>query len=334
MGLPGYRIQESAVYTTSENDNCMYRGAVIDSVLTVAPRSIATVDMRITSYDPEDDTVAPSVPQNLQLTEATPTSLGFSWDPSTDSFGVSGYRVYLDGAMVGSAADTSYTVSGLMPETSYEFQVSAYDEAENESEPSPAVPATTLATPDTVPPVLEVSDTVYGDGMGVIEVISSEPGMVYLVPEGTVSGIMEIRASSLDSAAVSSEYPLIMPINGLSNGTYWIYAADTVMNISEPASLVILGVGIRSHQLDQLRTYPNPFTTSTTLRFNLHEDQSMTLSVYDNQGHEIRRESLGPLPSGEHSLMIHREGLGQGLYLFRLQNQRGEGYSGSWIIQD
>jgi serine protease AprX len=106
------------------------------------------------------------------------------------------------------------------------------------------------------------------------------------------------------------------------------------MNISEPASLVILGVGIRSHELDQLRTYPNPFTTSTTLRFRLRTDQQIGVSVYDSRGLEVRRELIGHLSAGDHTIVFRRGQLEAGLYLFRLENKDGIGYSGHLIIQD
>ena len=334
VGLPGYRIQESAVYTTSESDNCLLKGALIDSMLVMAPRSIATIDMRISPYDPAEDTVAPTVPENLQLVEATSNSLTVSWDPSFDSVGVSGYRIYLDGTPVDSTYYTDYTLIGLMPGTGYELSVSAYDEAGNESGSSLPILAFTTTVPDTLPPILEVTDTVYGNETTVIEVTSSEPGMVYLVPGGTDKEIDLIREEALDSAEAEGGNPVIIDISPLDNGTYLLFAADTVLNISDPASLVILGVGIRSFEQGGFRSYPNPFITSTTLRFHLYEDQRMNLSVFDSQGHEVRRVRLGLLSSGEHMLKFQREGLETGLYLFRLENEQGKGYSGRWIIQD
>ncbi len=45
--IPGYSINESQVYITSETKNCKPIGSLVDSVFTVAPHSIATAAMRI-----------------------------------------------------------------------------------------------------------------------------------------------------------------------------------------------------------------------------------------------------------------------------------------------
>jgi chitodextrinase len=334
LGIPGYRIHESAVYSTSENEDCVLKGALADSLLILAPHSVTTVDMRITPYDPEDDTVAPSVPQNLQLVEATPTSLALTWDPSTDSIGVAGYRIFLDDNLAGSVQQNNYTITGLIPETTYELKVSAYDEAQNESALSSGLLATTLVMPDTVPPVIEVTDTVYADGMGVIEVTSSEPGMVYLVPDGTAGELAMIREASLDSAEISDDSPVLIGIAGLTNGSYDVYAADTVMNLSEPATVEILGVGVQSRTPVTFQTYPNPFSTTTTLKFHSQQDQWLHLTLFDSHGREVRKEFLGFFSSGQHQITFQRKGLESGLYLFRLENEKGKGDTGRWIIRD
>jgi len=334
LDMPGYRIHESAVYTTSESENCELKGALIDSLLTMAPRSIATLDMRITPYDPAEDTVAPSVPQNLQLVEATPGSITLAWDPSTDSIGVAGYRVFVDGTPEATTLFNSYTVTGLMPETTYGLEVSAYDEALNESALSELLHATTLIVPDTTPPLLEVTDTVYGDGMGVIEAISSEPGMVYLVRDGTAKDIEVIRTESLDSAEVEGGIPVLMMITGLDNGSYLVYAADTVLNLSDPARVVVLGVGIDSDPVTGFISYPNPFSSATSVRLTLLLDQQLTLSVYDGRGVLVRKEPLGGFHAGTHRIIVRREGMEEGHYFFRLENDRGMSWSGRWIIQD
>ena len=334
LGLPGYRIVESGIYTTSETDECLFRGALTDSLLVLAPRSVATVELRIVSYDPAEDTIAPTVPMNLRLTGRTPTSLSVAWQPSEDSIGVKGYHIYLDGELEGSSTDTSYSLLSLSPLTSYEINVSAYDDAGNESGLSGTLEATTPIQPDTIPPVLEVSDTVYDDGMGAIEVISSEPGVAYLVPQGTGSEIDLIRESALDTALLEADQPVLFGLAGLSNETYWVVASDTAMNLSAPHPVVVLGVGIGKHRQGSVGTYPNPFRESTTLRFSLEQPRHLKLLVVDSRGQQIRAEPLGDFAAGEHRVTFHRENLKEGFYLFRIEDSRGNGWSGRWLIRD
>ncbi|NUR90468.1 MAG: hypothetical protein HOY71_40870 [Nonomuraea sp.] len=84
------------------------------------------------------DTTPPTTPGNVT---ANGTSL--SWSASTDNVGVTGYDVVRadTGAVVGTTAATSYTVSGL-PAGSYRLQVRARDAAGNQSPLSPAVTVT------------------------------------------------------------------------------------------------------------------------------------------------------------------------------------------------
>ncbi|MEZ4825146.1 MAG: PKD domain-containing protein [Bacteroidia bacterium] len=96
------------------------------------------------------DTQAPSVPGNLSYANLTYESVDIQWDPSTDDTGVAGYKVFVDGVYLATTANTSYAISGLADNTEYDFQVSAFDAAGNESAPSPALTVTTLNLP---PPV-------------------------------------------------------------------------------------------------------------------------------------------------------------------------------------
>ncbi len=93
------------------------------------------------------DTEAPSTPSGLTASNTTSNSVGLSWNASTDNIGVSGYDVYQGNTVVNTVTGTSYTVTGLTPETAYSFRVKAKDAAGNESGFSTTVSTTTLATP-------------------------------------------------------------------------------------------------------------------------------------------------------------------------------------------
>ncbi|WP_198168141.1 fibronectin type III domain-containing protein, partial [Herbidospora yilanensis] len=90
------------------------------------------------------DTQAPSVPANLVVTNRTATSVTLSWAASTDHVGVASYQVNRGGTAAGTTAATTFTVTGLTPDTAYFFTVVARDAAGNASAPSAGVSATTL----------------------------------------------------------------------------------------------------------------------------------------------------------------------------------------------
>lgn len=78
------------------------------------------------------DNEAPTVPTGLDAA-ATDTSVVLSWDPSTDNIRVKGYEIYRNGVKINTTSQTSYTDSGLEPNTSFTYTVKAYDEAGNVS---------------------------------------------------------------------------------------------------------------------------------------------------------------------------------------------------------
>jgi hypothetical protein len=93
--------------------------------------------------EPPGDTEAPSVPQNLSATAVSDDQIDLTWDPSTDNVGVTGYRIYRDNVLVDASPTNAYADTELDPGTEYEYEVSAFDAANNESARSAADSATT-----------------------------------------------------------------------------------------------------------------------------------------------------------------------------------------------
>ena len=93
------------------------------------------------------DSLAPSVPTNLQAIPVSSSQINLSWTASTDNVGVTGYRVYRDGNLITTTAQTSYSDTGLNPSTNYSYQVSAFDAANNQSDLSTPVIAMTQSGP-------------------------------------------------------------------------------------------------------------------------------------------------------------------------------------------
>ncbi|MDC7998627.1 T9SS type A sorting domain-containing protein [Gilvibacter sediminis] len=91
------------------------------------------------------DTEAPTAPSALAASNETAVSVDLTWTASTDNVAVVGYDIYQDGVSVGTVGTPGFTVTGLSPETSYDFYVVAKDAAGNQSGQSNTVNATTLA---------------------------------------------------------------------------------------------------------------------------------------------------------------------------------------------
>ncbi|MDM5155931.1 glycosyl hydrolase family 18 protein [Bacillus sp. DX1.1] len=93
--------------------------------------------------NPTPDQEAPTVPMNLVSTEQTATTIRLQWSASTDNVGVKEYEVYRNGTKVGTTSSTEYADTGLQADTTYNYTVKAVDAAENTSENSEIVTATT-----------------------------------------------------------------------------------------------------------------------------------------------------------------------------------------------
>ncbi|MFD4156128.1 chitinase [Streptomyces hydrogenans] len=83
----------------------------------------------------------PATPTGLAAGSPTSTSVPLTWPAVA---GATSYKVYRGGTAVGTATGTSYTATGLTPNTAYSFQISAVNSA-GESARSTAVNATTTS---------------------------------------------------------------------------------------------------------------------------------------------------------------------------------------------
>ena len=105
-------------------------------------KSALSTALSVTTNAPAD-TTPPTVPTNLVLGIATSSSIGFTWDASTDNIGVTGYKVYVDGVFNQTVTSEFANVTGLSSNTSYNLSVSAIDAAGNESVRSIGIIGTT-----------------------------------------------------------------------------------------------------------------------------------------------------------------------------------------------
>jgi chitodextrinase len=101
------------------------------------------------------DNQPPTTPENLIVEAISPAKIHVDWEASTDNERVRGYKIYRDGLYISSIlyGYSSYSDSGLNPDTKYCYTVSAYDRSQNESPQSQSSCATTPLdlTPPTSP---------------------------------------------------------------------------------------------------------------------------------------------------------------------------------------
>jgi hypothetical protein len=75
-----------------------------------------------------------------------------------------------------------------------------------------------------------------------------------------------------------------------------------------------------------LSNYPNPFSASTTIEYDLAYDSDVSIKVMDAfSGKEIREISLGQKNAGKHSEVFNADGLRAGNYLYKIVAQSAKG---------
>lgn len=171
------------------------------------------------------DTVAPSVPANLRVVEATSSSVRFAWEPSSDDTGVTAYRVSRDGAVVATVTGTEWTDSALAPGTGHSYAVAAGDGSGNWSAPSAVLSAATLADTEPPAPVSELTATSSANGTSVAlawTASTSSDTVGYRVARNGTTVADSVAGTTLTDAAVvpSTAY------------TYLVHAFDAAGNVS------------------------------------------------------------------------------------------------------
>ena len=149
--LQGYRIYRNGVQvgtptgTTFSDSGLAPSTGYSYTVQAVDTSSHVSAQSTAVSGTTAADTVAPSVPGNVRSTMRTANSISLAWDASTDNGGVKDYLIFRGGTQIGTSTTTSYTASGLSPNTSYGFTIKARDLANNQSGSSSTLTVSTLS---------------------------------------------------------------------------------------------------------------------------------------------------------------------------------------------
>jgi len=102
---------------------------------------------------PAPDVTPPTAPTGLQANASAPDQVDLSWQAASDpESGIDSYRVYRNGSAVASPSGTSFSDTGLQPQTTYSYQVSAINGVGLEGGASGTVSVTTPSAGDQSPP--------------------------------------------------------------------------------------------------------------------------------------------------------------------------------------
>jgi chitodextrinase len=262
------------------------------------------------------DTQAPSNPTGLTATSIQQTTIAISWIAATDNVAVKEYRVYVDGTLTATTANTNFTFSGLSAETAYSIYIIAVDDAGNVSNASTALKVTTAQAPDTTAPSaatnltaseittssLKVSWNAATDNVGVTE--------YQLFVDGTQSTTSTATSVMLNDLTKATAYSIYITAKDAAGNT------STASEALKFTTLDVEIVGIEPDLTNKYLVYPNPFTDRIVLEYPGNQLKKGDINVYNLEGQHLLtpdfkiREAnkvevdLKPLVSGTHIILI------------------------------
>ena len=130
------KLLDGTAGTTSFSDSALAPGAlVLDPVsgirISTVSVSPAGASVTIDFGGGGGDTQAPTAPGGLSAVTQGSSAVALSWTAANDAVGVVGYRVYRNGTQIATPTGLSHTDTGLSPNTTYVYEVRAYDAAGN-----------------------------------------------------------------------------------------------------------------------------------------------------------------------------------------------------------
>lgn len=145
LGIGYDAVDNANIFDGSLDEVQIYNVALDDAAILALYEAQSALPLDI-------DEIAPTAPLDLMAMVEFNT-VNLIWQPSEDNLIVAGYKIYIDGEVNRSVESTNALIDALLPLTTYEFGVSAFDGAGNESAIT-TITATTGAdaTPDTIAP--------------------------------------------------------------------------------------------------------------------------------------------------------------------------------------
>jgi YD repeat-containing protein len=253
--------QSFAIYTTSFSDTSVqagetyqYQVQAYDHAGTSALSAYVTATVPEDTQPPQFPSAAPGQTVVAASDDGLGTYVDLTWSAATDNVGVVSYEILRSTVpasdnsyvQVGTTTATTFFDSGLDPQTSYTYQVIAFDAADNESTPAQSNTVTPAATQTPPSPPIDLQATaVTSDSISLswVQPASSAPIVgynVYLDGATTpLNGSSLIVLSGSAPAPVTYIASVTPPSDGSSyTHTLAVEAVDTAGNVSSQVSIM------------------------------------------------------------------------------------------------
>lgn len=133
--------------------------------------------------------------------------------------------------------------------------------------------------------------------------------------------VWDVQWSSPDDVGPVTIYAAGLAANGnnVASGDH-VYTTSRTLT---PATASSTETDLLPTSFTLRQAYPNPFSTSTRIRFDLHQAEPVTIRLIDGLGRAVRTLDLGTQPAGPHEVYLSADGLPAGLYAYELRTPHG-----------
>ena len=258
------------------------------------------------------DEEAPTTPGLLTSNNVTAGSVTLSWAPSNDNVGIAGYRIFRDAVEIGTTTALTFTDAGRTPSTAYDYSVTAYDAAANES--APALISVSTPADQEDPGTPGSLKGVAGNGLAVLSWEAS-------TDDAGVTGYLIYR----DGGLIATVTELTYTDTGLTNGSLYNYEVIAIDASGKSSVAAVVSVQPRAlgpavlrvnvggpEYLDLLANtwladfgFNTGVAESSTGEIAGTDDDPIYQSRRFDRSHGAELKYTFPLPDGEYELRLH-----------------------------
>ena len=245
---------------------------------------------------------------------------GYHWQVSTSS---TFSPLVVDDSTAGTG-DTANTVTSLQNLTKYYWRVLAY----NASGPS------SFSSPDSFTTIVAVPSTPIVTSAGASTGISRRPAFAWRPSANATHYRLQIGSDSTFSTVVAdttlpdTSVKIADTLN--ANTTYfWHVSANDTAGASPYTASIRFTTGTGITGVDMLeaipreyalrQNYPNPFNPTTTIRFDLKENSTVRLDIYNMLGQRVEELSMGQKTGGTYNTVVNMSRYASGVYFYRIE---------------
>ncbi|MFZ4621533.1 MAG: T9SS type A sorting domain-containing protein [Bacteroidota bacterium] len=143
----------------------------------------------------------------------------------------------------------------------------------------------------------------------------------YVASEAT--GVRAINITNPAAPVEDGYYDGVPQSRGVAADGKYVYVAEKGDGLTVYSNDLVTSVGNENGMIPESnvlhQNYPNPFNPSTTISFELKQNATVSLEVFNTLGQRVAVLMSGRIAAGSYTVPFNGTGLASGIYLYRMQ---------------